>query len=333
MSRKKSDYYLAIDFDPGTLAKLMRLAKKSDRDEVAWIMDKINSCADVELQDYCSFLANYPRVYKQLRYWTGKRLGYPTLTNDSYLNNEVHNLVENIICADSELDLRISLLYSGGYSEKLSRQEKAIIAKFFPFSITNRRDLVSLDWFKNLNWYHFEDGEYFIFEEPTLEEILYQNQQIGLITRNKYEATILNSSELCIVDVDFSEVCEQKTAISLLTAYQAEHPTLSFRVYRTKAGLRYLCTSNPLPPDSSLEMMGQLMADPTYVKLCQFQNTYRARLSPKPWRVDDDLDETRVCELIETVGDGRIDERFVKTVEYHDRSTRALSNDKELYFA
>jgi hypothetical protein len=76
-------------------------------------------------------------------------------------------------------------------------------------------------------------------------------------------------------------------ALDRLRRWVAAHPDWRVRVYRTSAGLRYLVTHDvfsPTSPDAQAAM-NALGADPQYIKLCQVQKTFRARLSPKPWRI------------------------------------------------
>lgn len=59
------------------------------------------------------------------------------------------------------------------------------------------------------------------------------------------------------------------------------------RVYRTRNGFRLLITGSGLLPGSagSEELMRELGTDPLYTTLCRVHESYRARLTPKPWRV------------------------------------------------
>lgn len=63
------------------------------------------------------------------------------------------------------------------------------------------------------------------------------------------------------------------------------------RLYETCNGLRGIVTSSrfDLTDLVALDLMTYLGADPLYVKLCRLQNTFRARLTPKHWRIG--LDE------------------------------------------
>lgn len=69
--------------------------------------------------------------------------------------------------------------------------------------------------------------------------------------------------------------------------FARRHPGLGVRVYRTAAGLRVLVTGASAAPGSDLarELLTELGSDPLYVELCATHDSYRARLSPKPFRV------------------------------------------------
>jgi hypothetical protein len=79
----------------------------------------------------------------------------------------------------------------------------------------------------------------------------------------------------------------QGAALELLRRWVAAHPEWLVRVYRTSAGLRYLVTHALFSPaDAEAQSaMTALGADPQYVRLCSAQKSFRARLTPKPWRI------------------------------------------------
>ncbi len=76
-------------------------------------------------------------------------------------------------------------------------------------------------------------------------------------------------------------------ALERLRRWIAGHPDWRVRVYRTNSGLRYAVTHAPFGPadGEALAAMSALGADPQYVRLCRAQKSFRARLTPKPWRV------------------------------------------------
>lgn len=79
----------------------------------------------------------------------------------------------------------------------------------------------------------------------------------------------------------------QSAALGRLRQWIASHPEWRVRVYRTHSGLRYLVTHAPFAPTDpdAQAAMQALGADPQYVTLCAVQKSFRARLTPKPWRV------------------------------------------------
>jgi len=134
----------------------------------------------------------------------------------------------------------------------------------------------------------------------------------AVVTRNSHGCEVLNTDRVVFIDVDLPDlpqpakpgflsllfgkpkaapaedprIAVEARAIARLEAWQRGHPQLAFRVYRTAAGLRHLLTSAPLAPDDPLVVsaMDAAGADPDYRRLCRVQKSFRARLTPKPWR-------------------------------------------------
>lgn len=72
-----------------------------------------------------------------------------------------------------------------------------------------------------------------------------------------------------------------------IAAFIARHPDWHLRLYRTPAGLRALAmqrTFNPQEP-AVADCFRALGADPIYARMCLNQDCFRARVSPKPWRI------------------------------------------------
>ncbi|WP_350642864.1 hypothetical protein [Psychrobacter sp. HY3-MNA-CIBAN-0198] len=67
----------------------------------------------------------------------------------------------------------------------------------------------------------------------------------------------------------------------------ANHPTERFRLYQTPAGFRIIATNNTVLPKDGVvtEWFEFFHADTNYVRLCQAQQCFRARLTAKPWRM------------------------------------------------
>ena len=72
-----------------------------------------------------------------------------------------------------------------------------------------------------------------------------------------------------------------------LWEFARQHPELGVRVYRTAAGLRVIVTGVAASPgsDRARALLTELGSDPLYVELCSTHDSYRARLTPKPFRV------------------------------------------------
>ncbi|WP_404305437.1 hypothetical protein [Neorhodopirellula lusitana] len=65
------------------------------------------------------------------------------------------------------------------------------------------------------------------------------------------------------------------------------HPDWRMRLYETPNGWRVLVMHQTFDPrsDTVAEFFRFIGADPLYVRMCFNQNCFRARVSPKPWRI------------------------------------------------
>jgi hypothetical protein len=65
------------------------------------------------------------------------------------------------------------------------------------------------------------------------------------------------------------------------------NPDWHLRLYRTPAGFRLLAMHRTFDPSDveTLDAFRRLGADPLYARMCVNQRCFRARVSPKPWRV------------------------------------------------
>lgn len=139
--------------------------------------------------------------------------------------------------------------------------------------------------------------------------------------------------------------------------FAAAHPDWAFRVYRTPAGLRVLVTHRPFDPNEPAvrEVFSALGVDPMYERMCLNQQCFRARVSPKPWRIGidrhmkprpgvwpvrperlaerqawiEDYEATAegfaACEFVEAIGSGIVDPAVAPVVKLHDELSRATS--------
>ncbi len=136
--------------------------------------------------------------------------------------------------------------------------------------------------------------------EPIIESVSEHN----IITRNRYGAEVLNSTELCMVDIDhfpgsvwerlaalfgMAKRSDEQRLLDELRRLHTQEPELRMRLYRTAGGWRLMLEGERLSADSPrmLSLCARLKADPAYVRLCQKQQCWRARLTPKPHRLHD----------------------------------------------
>ncbi|MEO8750876.1 MAG: hypothetical protein ABI384_10795 [Allobranchiibius sp.] len=147
---------------------------------------------------------------------------------------------------------------------------------------------------------------------PLREEILREvsstsGQLLAVVTRNRYGAEVLSTQAVVIADVDlpaqrrsrgrlrriFGSGAEdpalspEALALQRIAAYADRSPQRGTHVYRTAAGLRVIITGEQVDPSSpaATDILEQLGTDPVYLRLCAAHGTYRARLTPKPWRL------------------------------------------------
>jgi hypothetical protein len=221
---------------------------------------------------------------------------------------------------------------------------------------------------------------------PLREEIVSEQRDASgalrlAITRNSYGCLVLNSADALFIDIDDAQ---QKSAalpgfgallgslfgrkpppapspavpagpLAPVEAWVRAHPGWGFRVYRTKAGHRLLATHAPFAADDeqAVAAMKAVGADPLYLRLCSAQQCFRARLTPKPWRVGVSRDRPRypygphdagllakwtadydravqghaVCRFERTIGSEYIHPGLPAIVRLHDEATHAMADE------
>jgi hypothetical protein len=170
------------------------------------------------------------------------------------------------------------------------------------------------------------------------------------VTRNAYGALILNTDEMMFVDID----SEDRRPPNVDVGRVASRHNLSGRFYKTAAGYRVILTDRKFTPGSvdSEALLKEFGADTMYARLCKMQASFRARLTPKPWRCEfhkpsvkfpfESLSDERqfqewvakydrnsakyaTCKLESTFGSGTLPE-FAELIGYHDQETKAASS-------
>jgi len=151
-----------------------------------------------------------------------------------------------------------------------------------------------------LREYEYWNG--YIREEVLDEITAADGRVLAVLTRNSYGAIVLNTESVLFGDIDVAESGflskilqvfgktkkDKAFFVSKVEQYQKQNPTHTIKVYETFAGLRVVVTNKVFEnySDSAKAIFSALGADPLYVKLCQAQSCFRARLTPKPWRIN-----------------------------------------------
>lgn len=214
-------------------------------------------------------------------------------------------------------------------------------------------------------------GAYGYGTRPLREEIIEEIRTVrgdlaGMITRNGYGTLVLNTTQAMFIDVDVDET--DPTFFGRLLGKKIPHAQEAqiarfeealqsvaggrFRIYRTAGGYRLLAAHRPYDArEAQTEaIMKSVGADPAFEQLCRHQESFRARLTPKPWRCGHSLppgqypredaklrerfavwlskyDElTRgmsVCRFLKEVGSGAIHPDLAQVIQLHDQRTRA----------
>jgi hypothetical protein len=210
-------------------------------------------------------------------------------------------------------------------------------------------------------------------DRPPREEIIQElpdaaGEVMALITRNVYGALCLNCRDLMFVDLDFGPPKLQpfKLLASLfgkkakappapdseagildrVRTWCTTHREYAVRLYRTAAGFRLAIVDQPMraTDPAAKAILEELGSDPLYRRLCEVQECFRARLTPKPWRMNVDMPQKfplvdataeelqrqwlreydaaaqrfATCQLVETLGPPDVDASLAALVDLHD---------------
>lgn len=142
------------------------------------------------------------------------------------------------------------------------------------------------------------------YEAEIREEILQVIDDHSAITRNRYGAQVLNAENLMILDIDKPKSAggglsglfkkkdrrppkEQIFEMVRDLAASGKYEDYGFRTYETFQGARVIVLGGNFDPRSSetRKMMDEFNCDPLYTTLCNKQGCFRARLTPKPYRM------------------------------------------------
>lgn len=223
-----------------------------------------------------------------------------------------------------------------------------------------------------LNRYPYASGP---LREQVLDRILGSAGDLtGVVTQNSYGSLVLSTERVLFIDLDFpptapgesvrsffrrlvrqetrsSDAAREQQSRELLDAFLRGWPQASGRIYRTYGGLRVMATHALFDPaaDSTRSLLEKAGCDPLYVRLCRAQQSFRARLTPKPWRCGQPActiswprsdaqqqefedwqrsyakrqERYATCRLLACFGRGEVHPEAAPLVELHDRLTRA----------
>lgn len=216
-------------------------------------------------------------------------------------------------------------------------------------------------------------------DRPMREEVMREFQDaagspVAVLSHNTAGCLVLNTINLMFVDVDEPYVKPDgflarlfgrkkdkapeppfdEKILSLAGQWLRERPDWGWRIYRTKAGMRMIATHAPVRQDDPIvgSVFSTFDADRLYRDLCEKQQCFRARLTPKAWRCDlpdpparwpwedagaeakyraweqryaEVAKDYATCRLLGQFGAAEIHPALRGLVEFHDETTRAAS--------
>lgn len=140
------------------------------------------------------------------------------------------------------------------------------------------------------------------YEADIREELIERIDADNAVTRTRYGALVLNSADHLFIDIDEPryrfwegwfgkpDLAKRKQRIIanvVERAGKADCAGLGLRVYETHKGIRVIVSGRRFDPRSpqTTTFMRSFNADWLYTTLCRKQACYRARLTPKPYRM------------------------------------------------
>lgn len=140
------------------------------------------------------------------------------------------------------------------------------------------------------------------YEAEIREQVLETLSDRAVVTRNRYGARVLNYEVLPIFDVDTPpsawwqvfarrtdswRLAQMQKTLATLAEKHHQQDGLGFRLYATAKGFRVVVVGKEMEPHHAMarKLAHSLNTDPLYWRLCLKQGCYRARLTPKPFRI------------------------------------------------
>jgi hypothetical protein len=215
-----------------------------------------------------------------------------------------------------------------------------------------------------------ERGKGYLYGANPLREPVLKQLDFGVVSRNGYGCEVLNTKSVLFCDVDldqkpnaligvFSHLLGRKAAPSpeqqamdKVRSWVEAHAEWGIQAYRTKAGLRLIATHDLFDPvaNGADRFFDAVAADPHFRRLCKVQKSFRARLTPKPWRCGSNVPPARwpfrdqqqerafeawrqryeaagagnaVCARLQHLGSTHMNPEVQAALLFHDRKTKA----------
>jgi len=119
-----------------------------------------------------------------------------------------------------------------------------------------------------------------------------------VITRNAYGAQVLNTARVLFLDIDVPAPTLFDKLLGMMGRKDAPQVVLdelreelratggTFRIYATARGYRVMAIDREYDPagTEAQQLMVATGTDKNFIALCRAQKSFRARLTPKPWR-------------------------------------------------
>ncbi len=218
-------------------------------------------------------------------------------------------------------------------------------------------------------------GKGYLYGSNPLREPVLQELGFGVVTRNGYGCEVLNTQSVLFCDIDIegrgghksggflaslfgkkpvgtSMSPAEERAMSKVRSWVSANSSWGIQAYRTKAGLRLIATHDVFDPEGepAARFFQAVSADKYFMKLCKVQKSFRARLTPKPWRCGQKVPPARwpflgqqqertfadwlrkyeaaaagnaVCVRLERLGSSSVHPSVEELLRYHDARTKA----------
>jgi len=144
--------------------------------------------------------------------------------------------------------------------------------------------------------------------EEVVDRFTQDGQVVTVVSRVHYGSIVLNTARVLFADIDLRPEQLKQPARNWFSFLKKTAPTppvvgadvienlqeicdadlsLGFRLYRTAAGFRAMATSRLFDVNDpfTTTLLNKMRSDGLYVTLCKRQQCFRARLTPKPYRI------------------------------------------------